>query len=164
MFIALTRAQIRLHNPPLTEARSWQTTITSVTTARPANAAGRRFGLLLHANLLMFLRNRMALFWNIVFPIGLMLLFGAVFGEQAGAIPYLTSGMVVLSLMSNGMIGNASRAGRSWRQQGILRRIQTTPLAGVAVAAQPHRRTGRLDGRPGVLAGRHQCARLRSAI
>src|SRR6476661_8362242 len=103
------------------------TTITTVDAARPANASWRRFGLLLQANLLMFLRNRTALFWIIAFPIGLMLLFGAIFGQQEGAIPYLTSGMVVLSLMSNGIVGNAGRLAE-WRQQGFLRRIQTTPL------------------------------------
>ena len=54
------------------------TDATTVATPSPAQIAGRRFGLLLQTNLLLYLRNRMAVFWNMVFPIGLMLLFGEI--------------------------------------------------------------------------------------
>jgi ABC-2 type transport system permease protein len=93
----------------------------------PRNTDLQRFGLLLRTNFRLFLRNRMTMFWNIVFPIGLMLLFGAIYSKQPGAITYLSTGMVVLSLMSNGIIGNAVGLA-TWRERGILRRIQTTPL------------------------------------
>ncbi len=93
----------------------------------PAFTGPQRFGLLLLTNARLFVRNRTALFWNIAFPIGLMLLFGSIFGKQKDAVTYLTSGMVVLSLMSNGIIGNAAVLA-TWRERGILRRIQTTPL------------------------------------
>src|SRR5690349_173591 len=100
---------------------------TTVATSPQARIAWRRFGLLLQTNLLLYLRNRTAVFWNIVFPIGLMLLFGAIYGRQQEAIAYLATGMVVLSLLSNGLIGNAATMAL-WRERGILRRIQTTPL------------------------------------
>ncbi|HET7078561.1 MAG TPA: ABC transporter permease [Chloroflexia bacterium] len=103
------------------------TDATTVATPSPAQIAGRRFGLLLQTNLLLYLRNRMAVFWNMVFPIGLMLLFGAIYGREPAVITYLATGMVVLSLLSNGLIGNAATMAL-WRERGILRRIQTTPL------------------------------------
>jgi hypothetical protein len=56
------------------------TDATTVVTPPQARIAWRRFGLLLQTNLLLYLRNRMAVFWNMVFPIGLMLLFGAIYG------------------------------------------------------------------------------------
>src|SRR5947209_6042448 len=93
----------------------------------PKSTDLQRFALLLKTNYRLFVRNRTAMFWNIVFPIGLMLLFGSIYGKQPGAITYLATGMVVLSLMSNGIIGNANTLAL-WRERGILRRIQTTPL------------------------------------
>jgi ABC-2 type transport system permease protein len=103
------------------------TDATTVVTPPQARIAWRRFGLLLQTNLLLYLRNRMAVFWNMVFPIGLMLLFGAIYGKEPAAITYLATGMVVLSLLSNGLVGNAATMAL-WRERGILRRIQTTPL------------------------------------
>jgi|GEM_PF-365919 len=100
---------------------------TAVIPARPAGLAGRRFGLLLQASAWMFIRNRASMFWVIAFPIALMLLFGAVYGSHKEFIPYLASGMIVVSLMANGIIGNAGRLAE-WREQGILRRVQATPL------------------------------------
>ncbi len=96
----------------------------------------RRFGVLTQTNLLIFIRNRAAMFWTILFPIVYMLLFGAIFGSQrideanpasVKVISFMIPGIVVMSLMSNGIIGNAS-AMAEWRQRGILRRVQTTPL------------------------------------
>ncbi len=103
---------------------------------RPANGGLRRFWILLQANFTMYLRNKSSLFWVIVFPIGLTLLFGLIWGSQkinsddpnsVTLISYLVPNMIVLSLMSNGLIGNAS-ALAVYRERGILRRIQTTPL------------------------------------
>jgi ABC-2 type transport system permease protein len=103
------------------------TNATTIATPRPAGAAWRRFGLMFQTSLVLYVRNRVAVFWNIVFPIGLMLLFGALYGKQKDVIPYLATGMVVLSLLANGLIGNAATMA-IWRERGILRRIQTTPL------------------------------------
>jgi ABC-2 type transport system permease protein len=76
------------------------------------------------------------MFWIILFPIGLMLVLGAIYGNQGAgpgaesavtAISFITPGLIVLSLMSNGLIGNSS-AMAQYRERGILRRVQTTPL------------------------------------
>jgi ABC-2 type transport system permease protein len=65
-----------------------------------------------------------------------MLLFGAIWGTQVldptdpqsfTLIGYMVPSMIVLSLMSNGLVGNAG-AMAVWREKGILRRIQATPL------------------------------------
>ena len=103
------------------------TNMTAIATPRVAGAGRRRFGLVVQTNMVLFVRNRIALFWVIAFPIGLMLLFGTMYGKQPIVIPYLTSGMIVVSLLANGLIGNAG-AMAVWRERGILRRIQTTPL------------------------------------
>ncbi len=111
---------------------------TAVTMQRSGSTSGslKRFLLLLNSNLLMFLRNRAATFWIIVFPIGLMLVLGAMYGNEKfdptdpnslTAISFITPGLIVLSLMSNGLVGNATSMAQL-REKGILRRIQTTPL------------------------------------
>lgn len=112
------------------------TTTTTLAGSRAGNAGVRRFLILLQTNFVMYVRNRVALFWVIAFPIGLMLLFGAVWGNQTldptnpqsfTLISYMVPSMIVLSLMSNGLVGNAG-AMAVWREKGILRRIQATPL------------------------------------
>jgi ABC-2 type transport system permease protein len=65
-----------------------------------------------------------------------MLILGALYGNQPinpsdpnslTAISFLVPGLIVLSLMSNGLVGN-SAAMAHFRENGILRRVQTTPL------------------------------------
>jgi ABC-2 type transport system permease protein len=93
-----------------------------------------------NTNLLMQFRNRAAMFWNLAFPIGMMLLFGALFSsssfkanENVSNSPelnfasYLVPGLIVLAAMSNGMIGYAG-AMAVYREKGIFRRIRTTPM------------------------------------
>ena len=118
------------------ENKEVATNITAIETTRPSNASLRRFALMLKANALMYVRDKTTMFWNIVFPMGLMFLFGAIYGGQklnpsdpnsATAIVFLVPGLIVLGLMSNGLIGNAT-AMSNYREQGILRRIQTTPM------------------------------------
>jgi len=103
---------------------------------RTGTASLRRFWLLTQANFVMYIRNRAAMFWVILFPIGLMLVLGAIYGNQptgpsaaasVTAISFITPGLIVLSLMSSGLIGNASVMAQ-FRERGILRRVQTTPL------------------------------------
>jgi ABC-2 type transport system permease protein len=84
----------------------------------------RRFLILAKANLLMNLRNRVTLFWNFTFPIGLILLYGVIWSQ---AIAWLTAGIVVLNLMSSGLMGDSARL-TNLRERGILRRVQATPL------------------------------------
>ncbi len=101
------------------------------------SAAVKRFWMLSRYNLVMYLRNRAALFWVIFFPIGYMLLFGTIYGGQTTdpnnpnavkIISFMVPGLVAMSLMSNGIIGNAA-ALAILRERGILRRVQTTPLS-----------------------------------
>ncbi len=112
------------------------TNVATVAQTRSAGASLRRFWLLVQANFVMYLRNRSAMFWVILFPIGLMLVLGAIYGNQKfnpsdpnslTAISFITPGLIVLSLMSNGLIGNAATMAQ-FREKGILRRVQTTPL------------------------------------
>lgn len=112
------------------------TNIAALENSRPAGDSMRRFGNLLQASLLMFVREKAALFWVIIFPILLMLLFGAIWGNMRinasdpnslTIISFLAPGLIVLSLMSNGLIGNAETMA-TYRERGILHRIQATPM------------------------------------
>lgn len=84
----------------------------------------RRFLLLTKASMLMNLRNRVTLFWNVAFPIGLVLLYGLIWREQ---IAWIAIGIVVLNIMSSGMLGDAAQLS-NLRERGILRRVHATPL------------------------------------
>ncbi|HST05156.1 MAG TPA: ABC transporter permease [Chloroflexia bacterium] len=112
------------------------TTIATIDKASTTGSALKRFKLLLASNFLMYVRNKAAMFWVVVFPVGLMLVFGALYGNgpidpsspnSFTIISYLTPGLIVLSLMSNGLVGNAATMA-NYREKGILKRIQTTPL------------------------------------
>jgi len=95
----------------------------------------RRFRILVEAEALSFVRIKPVLFWIILFPMALLMLFATIFGKQhaeAGSytlpyIYYLTPSMIVFSVMSNGIITHTV-AMVTFRRRGILRRIQTTPL------------------------------------
>lgn len=112
------------------------TNVTTLAAGRTSNANWKRFWLLCKYNFLMYTRNKAALFWVIIFPIGYMLLFGSIYGGQRTdpgnpnslkVISFMVPGLVVMSLMSNGIIGNAG-AMAIWRDKGILRRLHSTPL------------------------------------
>ncbi len=91
----------------------------------------KRFLILTKALLLIHLRNRYTLFWNFAFPIFMMFLFNSVLGfggdDGRGTI-WMVPGLVVLNLLSFGLIGSSTIM-VEMRQQGILRRIQATPLS-----------------------------------
>ena len=112
------------------------TSANAVTINRTDSTNLKRFWLLCKYNFLIYVRNKAALFWVIIFPIGYMLLFGSIYGGQSAdpnnpnslkVISFMVPGLVVMSLMSNGIIGNAG-AMAVWREKGILRRLQSTPL------------------------------------
>jgi ABC-2 type transport system permease protein len=99
----------------------------------------RRLFTLSRSLLLIQLRNRAALFWNFAFPIGLIALYGTIWGGDSfggvGAITWLAVGVVVLNIMSSGFIADASWL-TTVREQGILMRVQAAPLPrGVLVTA-----------------------------
>jgi len=110
------------------------TNISTLSVSRPLSGGLRRFWLLVQANALMYIRDKAGVFWVILFPILLMLVFGAIWGnvrlgpnDTLSFISFLAPGLIVLSLMSNGLVGNAETMA-TYRQRGILRRIQATPL------------------------------------
>jgi ABC-2 type transport system permease protein len=84
----------------------------------------KRFLILTKANLLMNIRNRVTLFWNFAFPIGLIVLYGVIWPD---VIAWLTAGIVVLNLMSSGLMGDSTRL-TDLRERGMLRRVRATPL------------------------------------
>lgn len=90
----------------------------------------RRMLTLAHSLMLINLRNRATLFWNFAFPIGLMALYGLIFGgsgpEAAATIAWLAVGVAVLNIMSSGFVGDAAWL-TNVREQGILLRMQATP-------------------------------------
>lgn len=91
----------------------------------------RRFLVLYHSLLTVSLRSRATLFWNFAFPIGLILLYGSIYGGvQFGAfsaITWLTIGVVVLNVMSSGFVGDSAWFARL-REQGVLQRIHAAPV------------------------------------
>ncbi len=91
----------------------------------------RRLSVLIQSILTIELRHPAVLFWNFAFPIGVLLINGAIFGAndaQPGATAtWLTAGIIVLNIMAGALLGDAT-----WlvqvREQGILQRVQASPL------------------------------------
>jgi ABC-2 type transport system permease protein len=80
---------------------------------------------------MMTLRDRSTLFWGIAFPIGLTVLYGTITAQdQAGgvaAISWLATGVVALTIMASGLVGEAGHF-TEMRERGTLQRVQATPL------------------------------------
>src|SRR6266487_3226834 len=91
----------------------------------------RRLFILTRSMVRMFLRDRYMLFWNTVFPVFLLFIFGTVFGAmRVDGQPYMAwalPGMVVLNLMAFGLI-RSSATMVEMRQQGVLRQLRATPV------------------------------------
>ena len=79
----------------------------------------------------MFVRDRYTLFWNTVFPVFLLLIFGTVFGamrvDGQQYMSWLLPGIVVLNLMAFGLIRSATTT-VDMRQRGVLRQLRATPM------------------------------------
>jgi ABC-2 type transport system permease protein len=92
----------------------------------------RRWFIITRALLVMQLRNKMTLFWNLLFPLFLLVIYALVFGqEQMGGAAYVTwilPGVVVLNILSFGLLGSASTM-VEMRERGVLRRLQATPVS-----------------------------------
>lgn len=99
----------------------------------------RRLAVLVRSLLTIELRHPAVLFWNFAFPVGVLLINTTVFGASE-AVPgttaaWLTAGMIVLNIMAGAFLGDSARL-VNVREQGILQRIQASPLpAGVLVLA-----------------------------
>jgi len=78
----------------------------------------------------LFLRYKGTLFWNFVFPLFFMTLFGLIFGRDGGDVRYidfLLPGMIVMALMTT-CIQSTTISVVSDREKGIFRRLALTPL------------------------------------
>ncbi len=98
----------------------------------------RRQYRLTKAMLLLHIRNRLALFWNVAFPVFLLVIFSTIFGsgqnDGPSYIAWLVPGMVVLNLMAFGLIRSSSHI-LEMRQSGVLRRLQATPTPTLALSS-----------------------------
>jgi ABC-2 type transport system permease protein len=91
----------------------------------------RRFLVLTKAMLLIHLRNRSTLFWNLAFPIFTLLIYSQIFGQNTvGGANYMTwvmPGMVVFNIVAFGLLSSGTLM-VSMREKGVLRRLQASPI------------------------------------
>ncbi len=95
----------------------------------------RAFLVLTEMQLKLYLREPIAFFFTLVFPLLLLLLFGTIFGNtpdlqfkpNQGYIDYETPALIVLILATIGLLSVPIKVA-SEREQKILRRYQATPL------------------------------------
>ena len=91
----------------------------------------RRLLSLTQALLLIHLRNKMTLFWNLLFPLFLLFTYALIFGQEgmggAAYITWILPGVIVLNILSFGLLGSASTM-VEMRERGVLRRLQATPM------------------------------------
>ena len=83
---------------------------------------------------LIHLRNRMVLFWNLLVPVFMLVLYGTIFrGPAVGApddfnfINWVLPGVLVFNALSFGLITSSSLM-LTMRETGVLRRLQATPM------------------------------------
>lgn len=96
-----------------------------------------RLLMLTKAMLLVHLRDRALLFWNIAFPVFLLFIYGAIFGgdDLVGFMTWMMPGVLTGNLMAFGLIGSSSTMSEL-RVKGVLRRLQASPVpAGVLIGA-----------------------------
>lgn len=95
-----------------------------------------RFWNILKLMNVMSFRNRIVLFFNLLLPTLMLILFGVVFGQHIIPIPgsatvsyaiWLLPGIIVTNIMASGLMGNTS-AMITWRERGIFKRIAVTPM------------------------------------
>jgi ABC-2 type transport system permease protein len=87
---------------------------------------------MIRANLKMTLRDRMCLFWLLLFPAVLIMVFGSLVGGNSDTkninhADFLVPGVLAMSVMYGGMVG-LSAAYVMMRERGVLRRIRLTPF------------------------------------
>jgi ABC-2 type transport system permease protein len=91
----------------------------------------RRFFVLTQAMTLMHLRNRTTLFWNLLFPIFLLVIYSQIFGQnRVSGQDYMTwvvPGVVVFNILTFGLLSSGTTMVQM-REKGVLRRLQATPI------------------------------------
>jgi ABC-2 type transport system permease protein len=92
----------------------------------------QRLLILTRSILLMKLRNRATLFWGFAFPVGLIVLYGAIWGGQqfgpVRAMTWLMVGVVVLNIMASAFVGDSGWLADA-RSRGILQRVHAAPIS-----------------------------------
>jgi ABC-2 type transport system permease protein len=96
----------------------------------------KRFAVLTKAMFLMHMRNRMTLFWNLAFPIFILIIYRVAFGEgQVGDTDYMTwvvPGVVVFNILTFGLLSSGTLM-VAMREKGILRRLQASPIPALSL-------------------------------
>jgi ABC-2 type transport system permease protein len=91
----------------------------------------KRFLVLTKAMTLMHLRNRSTLFWNLAFPVFLLIIYSQIFGAmdvgETGFITWVVPGIVVLNILAFGLISSGTVM-VNMREKGVLRRLQASPM------------------------------------
>lgn len=97
----------------------------------------RAFLSLLRAELRLFLREPMAVFFNLAFPVLLLLVMGPIFGNDPspafngfGSIDVFMAGFTAIMIGSYSLIGLPQTLA-SYREQGVLRRFRAAPVSPV---------------------------------
>ncbi len=104
----------------------------------------KRFIAFTRALALIHLRNRTVLFWNLIFPVAMLVLYGTVFGggsftagmpDDVNYINWILPGVLVFNALAFGLITSSAMM-MTMRENGVLRRLQATPMpAGQLVGA-----------------------------
>lgn len=91
----------------------------------------KRFSILTRSLFLSYAREPQTLFWNLVFPLFLLVIYRVVFGAQAvdgvNYMQWVVPGVVVLNILSFGLVGSSAFM-TDMREKGVLRRLQATPV------------------------------------
>jgi ABC-2 type transport system permease protein len=91
----------------------------------------KRFFVLTKAMMLMHLRNRSTLFWNLAFPVFILVIYSQIFGAMdVGGTDFMTwvvPGVVVLNILTFGLLSSGTLM-VNMREKGILRRLQASPI------------------------------------
>jgi imidazolonepropionase-like amidohydrolase/ABC-type multidrug transport system permease subunit len=84
---------------------------------------------LIAVNLKLALRERVAVFFNYVFPLIFFFVFGQILGAaRGGVITQVVTMVLVVGILGNGLFGGGIRAVQD-REQNILRRFKVAPIS-----------------------------------
>jgi ABC-2 type transport system permease protein len=91
----------------------------------------KRFLKLTKAMFLIHIRNRNTLFWNLAFPIFILVIYALIFGNMSvGDQDYMTwvvPGVLVFNILAFGLLGSAALMVQM-REKFVLRRLQASPV------------------------------------
>src|SRR3984893_1789763 len=83
---------------------------------------------LIDINLKLALRQKSVIFFNYLFPLAFVFIFGqAMHGERGAAMTIVISMVLIIGILGNGLMGAGIRAVQE-REANILRRYKVTPI------------------------------------